>query len=78
MRLGCGRVRRSGSEKRNPRPNSFGVTDLAVALNSSFTFQPAGPIVTWAVSGVAGMTEVLKTKARRLHEQFAAEATGRW
>jgi hypothetical protein len=36
----------------------------------------AGPLVASAVSGVAGMTEVLKGKARRLHEQFAIETTG--
>jgi hypothetical protein len=33
----------------------------------------AGPFVASAVSGCAGMTEVLKGKARRLHEQFASE-----
>jgi hypothetical protein len=38
----------------------------------------AGPLVASAVSGVAGMTEVLKGKARQAQRQFATEATGRW
>jgi hypothetical protein len=38
----------------------------------------AGPLVASAVSGVAGMTEVLKGKARRLHQQLVTETTVRW
>jgi hypothetical protein len=34
--------------------------------------------VVSTASGVAGMTEVLKGKARRLHEQFATETAGQW
>jgi hypothetical protein len=34
--------------------------------------------VASAVSGVAGMTEVFKSKAGRLHGQFVTETDGRW
>jgi hypothetical protein len=55
-------------------------TPVLLALGVGGTLAVAcylsGPLVASAVSGVAGMAEVLKGKARRLHEQFSAQTTG--
>jgi hypothetical protein len=43
---------------------------LGVGGTLAFACYMAGPVVASAVSGMAGMSEVLKMKARRLHRQW--------
>jgi hypothetical protein len=68
-RTGCGRVHRSGSATLST------VSGSQIWLRPQTLLLPishAEPIESSAVSGAAGMTEVLKGKARRLHEQFSS------
>jgi hypothetical protein len=60
------------------RPRTPVLLALGVGGTLALACYLAGPLVASAVSGLAGMTEVLKGKARRLHEQFVSEANGQW